>query len=181
MKTNKQKKNRLHYAITVVVSIALILMGIGVWAYLEFFPSSLNSEQQNSKHTVGLDAKSYLESEDSILASSTKISLDRMDISLRLPRPGDRYATLINIVNDDNKDHYIHGIELSGLKNYANIVDFEVEIEGETYKKTTKNLNIYLPSGGQETRRQIYVKVKYRDGAQNLGAANLDLSVKLDF
>ena len=180
MKTNKRNQ-QYQYAVIAVLGFSLFFMAIGFAAYLRF-TSDLNASALTAGLTqrAGFEAGSYQESDSSVTARAKTVRLHEIDFSIRLNK-GEHYAAMINIVNPDNADAVLKKLELSGLGNYAGIIDYRISLDGEDYIGTTDDINLAVLRNGTTDRKQIFINVTYREDAKNIGPINLDLAAKLEF
>ncbi len=153
-------------------------MSAGFVAYANFTnadKASAKVEEQLAQR-VKFDAASYTESDQSVAAKSKTIAGKNIDFSVSLEQPGDRYAAMINIVNDDLTDGIISEIVLSELdEDIAPYVDYYLSFDGQDYIGTSYNVNSLI-SRGANGRKQMFINVVYKDNSQNVGPINLDLS-----
>ena len=180
MKTNKRNQ-QYQYAVIAVLGFSLFFMAIGFAAYLRF-TSDLNASALTAGLTqrAGFEAGSYQESDSSVTARAKTVRLHEIDFSIHLNK-GEHYAAMINIVNPDNADAVLKKLELSGLGNYAGIIDYRISLDGEDYIGTTDDINLAILRNGTTDRKQIFINVTYREDAKNIGPINLDLAAKLEF
>lgn len=179
MKTNKRNQ-QYQYAVIAVLGFALFFMAIGFAAYLRF-TSDLNASALTAGLTqrAGFDASSYQESDSSVAARAKTVRLHEIDFSIHLNK-GEHYAAMINIVNPDNADAVLKKLELSGLGNYAGIIDYRISLDGEDYIGTTDDINLAVLRNGTGDRKQLFIEVSYPADAKISGPIDLDLFAKLE-
>ena len=177
-----QKRKQLHYAVVGVLGSALLFMAIGFAAYARLVGGDEAAAVSGFKtyHRVGFDASSYLQSEDSVMPSIKTITDSSIDFSIRLERPGDTYAAVINIVNKSNVTEVLNQINMSPLPDRAkDIVDYRITFDDEDYTGTSYEVDSSI-NRGESARKQMFITVTYRDG-EDAGPIDLDLSAGLVF
>ena len=168
------KQKHLHYAIITVAGLALLFMTVGFAAYAQFASGNNVSADSRYVRNIGLDAKSYLESDSSVSPSAKTISKKSLGVSVHL-NPGETYASVINLVNKGSDNELLQKIVLEGVPaELADIVDFHVTLNADDYFGTTENINLAVLRG-ELNRQQVFVTATSR------AAVDLDLSVTLAF
>lgn len=177
-----QKRKQLQYAVVGVLGFALLFMTIGFAAYAQLVSDDKAAAMSDFKahHKVGFDADSYLQSEDSVTPSVKTITSDSIDFSIRLEKPGDTYAAVINIVNKSNVTELLSQINMSPLADSVkDKIDYRITFDDEEYIGTSYNVDGTI-NRGKSARKQMFITVTYKDGA-NAGPIDLDLSAGLVF
>ena len=176
-----QKRKQLQYAVVGVLGFALLFMTIGFAAYAQLVSNDTASAASRTvSRNVGLDAESYLQSEDSVTPSSKTITKEKISLNVTLEHPGDTYAAVINVVNDGNVTETLNRIIMSELdKSIADKIDFHVSYDDKEYTETTYNINEDIDAGFGASK-QLFIVAEYKDG-KDVGAINLDLDAKLAF
>lgn len=177
-----QKRKQLQYAVVGVLGFALLFMTIGFAAYAQLVSDDKAAAMSNFKayHKVGFDASSYLQSEDSVTPSVKTITGDEINFSVRLEKPGDTYAAVINIVNNSNVTEYLSQINMSKLdEKVADKIDYRITFDDEDYIGTSYDIDKNI-NRSNSARKQMFITVTYKDG-KNAGPIDLDLSAGLVF
>ena len=168
------KQRHLHYAVISVLGFALLFMTVGFAAYAQFASGNNVSAGSQYFRRVGFDAKSYIESDDSISPSTKTISKESFDFSVQLNQ-GEHYYAIINIANYGSDNEILDKITMSGLpEELAGKVDFRVSLSGEDYIGTTDGISLAVLRG-DINRQQMFVTVSSQV------PVSLDLSVALGF
>ena len=177
-----QKRKQFQYAVVGVLGFALLFMTIGFAAYAQLVSDDKAAAMSDFevRHKVGFDASSYLQSEDSVTPSIKTITSDSIDFSIRLDKPGDTYAAVINVVNKSNVTEILDQIKMSPLADSVkDKVDYRITFDDEDYIGTSYEVNGTI-NRGESARKQMFITVTYKDG-KNAGPIDLDLSAGLVF
>ncbi|MBR5418700.1 hypothetical protein IK110_00380 [Candidatus Saccharibacteria bacterium] len=181
MKTNKRNQ-QYQYAVIAVLGFALFFMAIGFAAYLRFTNDyNASAVSVGLTQRAGFEAGSYQESDSSAVAKTKTIRMHEFDFSIRLNKPGDHYAAMMNVVNLDNTEAILKKLEMSDLGRYRDVIEYRIMLDDEDYIGTTDDINLAILRNGTTDRKQIFINVTYREDAKNIGPINLDLSAKLVF
>ena len=178
-----QKRKKLQYAVVGVLGFALLFMSVGFAAYAQIIDGNnvFALQQLEDVHSVGFDAESYAESDSSIVATEKTITADELEFSVRLEKPGDSYAAKLNIINRGNVDELLTEIDMASLdESLADYVDYRVTFEDEDYIGTSYDVDTQIKPG-INNRKQMFVTVRYKADAQNIGPLNLNLTAGLTF
>ena len=168
------KHRRLHYAVITVAGLALLFMTVGFAAYAQFAGGNNASADSRYIRNIGLDASSYLESDNSVSPSSKSIDEKSISFSLHL-NPGETYASVINLVNRGSDNELLQKIIMEGLPlELSSLVDFRISLNNEDYIGTTENMNLAVLRG-ELNRQQLFVTVTSQV------PVDLNLSIALDF
>jgi hypothetical protein len=178
-----QKQKQLQYAVIGVLGFALLFMTVGFAAYAQIAGASNASAISTVApiHNVGFDADSYLESDTSKAAISKTIVNNNIDFQIKLDKPGDSYAALVNIENNGNVDESVDEIVMSEVpQQYADAIEYKIEYDDEYYIGTSYDVDSVIGRGGAN-RKQLFITVNYKNDAKNLGPIELILSAGIKF
>ena len=177
-----QKRKQFQYAVVGVLGFALLFMTIGFAAYAQLVSDDKAAAMSDFKayHKVGFDANSYLQSESSVSPSEKTITSDSIDYSIRLERPGDTYAAVINVVNKSNVTEILEQINMSKLDDSVkDKIDYRITFDDEDYIGTSYEIGSNI-NRGESARKQMFITVTYKDG-KDAGPIDLNLSAGLVF
>lgn len=177
------KSQRKEKRIILFLLIAVILMTVGFATYAGFLNIDGTVTVKSNKWSIGFDAESYVESENSVSAKSKNITTDSYDFAVELAKPNTFYEATVNVKNEGTFVANVTKLEMEAKLGTAALTDVEkkyfeyvVIYDGQTYTSSTGTVALPINPGQSKA---LTVKVRYLqpENSEDLPTTDKTISV----